>query len=79
MSRAYLKKDDNVALVSLSRGLVGEKFCSHQLELGKKRLKDLGLNLLPMPHSLKGIDFIAGNPAKRLKILSTLLLILNIN
>lgn len=25
MSRAYLKKDDNVALVSLSRGLVGEK------------------------------------------------------
>lgn len=67
MSRAYLIKDDNVALVSLSKGLVGEKFCSHQLELGKKRLKDLGLNLLPMPHSLKGIDFIASNPAKRIE------------
>lgn len=31
-----LKNGDRVAIVSLSRGILGEETCAHQLELGEK-------------------------------------------
>lgn len=36
-----LKKGDRVAVVSLSRGMLGEPFCSHNIEIGVKRLKNM--------------------------------------
>jgi len=56
---------DKVAIVSLSSGILGESFIKHELELGVKRLKELGLVPIFMDNSLKGIDFIANNPEKR--------------
>lgn len=60
-----LKKGDKVAVVSLSSGILGEDFVKHQVELGIKRLKDLGLEVVFMPHTKKGMDFIKHNPKYR--------------
>lgn len=54
-----------IGIVSLSSGIIGEDFVKHEVELGVKRLKDLGLNPIFMPHSLKGLDFIKDHPEAR--------------
>jgi len=60
-----LKKGDRVAIVSLSSGLLGESFCSHDVEIAKKRLEDMGLEAVFMPNSLKGIDYLREHPEAR--------------
>lgn len=60
-----LNKGDRVAIVSLSSGILGEDYCAHQIELGKRRLEEMGLNPVFMPNSLKGVDFIKANPGAR--------------
>ena len=60
-----LQKGDMVAIVSLSSGILGEKFIEHELELGVKRIRELGLVPIFMKNSLKGLDFIKNNPDKR--------------
>ena len=37
----------------------------HEVDLGIQRLKDLGLNPIFLPHSLKGLDFIKEHPEAR--------------
>lgn len=61
----HLKKGDKVAIVSLSRGLLGEDFCKHELELGIKRLKEFGLKPVFMPNALKGIEYLEKHPEAR--------------
>ena len=51
-----LRKGDKVAIVSLSSGMLGEEFCSHNIEIGVKRLKEYGLEPVFMPNALKGKD-----------------------
>ncbi len=65
MKAQALKKGDKIAIVSLSAGLLGMPFCKHELDLGIKRLKEMGLEPVFMPNALKGIDFISQNPQKR--------------
>lgn len=60
-----LKKGDKVAIVSLSGGMLGEPFCLHSLEIGKKRLEEFGLVPIFMPNSLKGIAYLKEHPEKR--------------
>ena len=60
-----LNKGDKVAIVSLSRGILGMPFCSHQLELGIKRLEEMGLVPVLMPNALKDMDYIADHPEER--------------
>ncbi len=60
-----LKKGDRIAIVSLSSGILGEPFCAHQVELGKKRLEEFGLEVVFMPHALKGLDYVKAHPEKR--------------
>ena len=36
-----LRKGVKVAIVSLSSGMLGEEFCSHNIEIGVKRLKEI--------------------------------------
>ncbi|VWL85558.1 S66 family peptidase [Oceanivirga miroungae] len=57
-----LNKGDKIAIVSLSSGILGESFCSHQVDLAKKRLEELGLIPVFMPNSLKGIKELEANP-----------------
>ncbi|MDD4000140.1 MAG: LD-carboxypeptidase [Bacilli bacterium] len=60
-----LQKGSKVAIVSLSSGVLGEPKLKHQLNLGVKRLIELGLEPVFMPNSLKGLEYILNNPIKR--------------
>lgn len=60
-----LKKGDKVAIVSLSSGMLGEDFCSHNIEIGTKRLKEYGLEPVFMPNALKGIECLKEHPELR--------------
>ena len=65
MNKFNLKKGDKVAIVSLSSGILGEKFAEHELKLGIKRLKEFGLIPVVMNNSLKGIDYLKAHPEAR--------------
>lgn len=62
-----LRKGDKVAIVSLSSGMLGEDFCSHNIEIGVKRLKEYGLEPVFMPNALKGIEYLKAHPEARAK------------
>ena len=62
-----LRKGDKVAIVSLSSGMLGEEFCSHNIEIGVKRLKEYGLEPVFMPNALKGIEYLKAYPEARAK------------
>lgn len=51
--------------MSLSRGILGEPFVRHELEIGVRRLQEAGLNVRFLPHALKGLDYIAAHPEAR--------------
>ena len=55
----------NIAIVSLSRGIIGEPFVQFEVEIGLRRLKESGLNVKFMPHALMGLDYIKEHPEKR--------------
>ena len=55
----------NVAVVSLSAGVLGESIAKHELDIGAKRLADYGLNVRFMPHALAGIKYIKNHPEDR--------------
>lgn len=71
MKVKHLNKKDKVAIVSLSSGVLGENFVKHELDLGIKRLKELGLEPVIMPNALKGIDFLKNHPEARAEDLRT--------
>lgn len=60
-----LQPGDKIAIVSLSSGVLGEPFVAHELELGEKRLTELGLRFEYMPNSRKGIEYIKNHPEAR--------------
>lgn len=60
-----LQKGDKVAIVSLSSGMLGEEFCSHNIEIGVKRLKEFGLEPVFMPNALRGIEYLKEHPKAR--------------
>ncbi len=60
-----LKKGDRVAIVSLSSGMLGEEFCSHNIEIGVKRLEEYGLEVVFMPNALKVINYLKEHPKAR--------------
>lgn len=47
-----LEHGDKVAIISLSSGMLGEDFCSHNIDIGVKRLKTYGLEPVFMPNAL---------------------------
>ena len=55
----------NVAIVSLSSGIIGESFVEFEKNIGVKRLEDFGLKVKFMPHALLGLDYIKDHPEKR--------------
>ena len=65
MKPQKLKKGDKIAIVSLSRGLLGMPFCKHQLDIAIKRLKDFGLVPILMPNALKDMKYIEEHPEAR--------------
>lgn len=55
----------NVAIVSLSSGIIGEKFVKHEVDIGLRRLKEMGLNVIMMPHAQKGLSYVKEHPEDR--------------
>ncbi len=60
-----MKAVSNVAIVSLSSGILGESFVRFEVEIGLRRLKEFGLNVKFMPHALEGLEYIKEHPEKR--------------
>ena len=60
-----LEKGDKIAIVSLSRGLLGMPFCKHEVDIAIKRLKEFGLDPVIMPNASKNMDYIEKHPEKR--------------
>ena len=62
----HLSPGDRVAIVSLSRGMLGEPAFIHKYEIAKRRLEeDYGLIVEAMPNALKGIDYLDKHPEAR--------------
>ena len=61
----FLQKGDNIAIVSLSSGLLGEEIFKWELDLLILHIKKLGFNPIFMPNSLKGIKFLDEHPECR--------------
>lgn len=55
----------NIAIVSLSSGIIGESFVRHEVEIGLRRLRDYGLEARFMPNAQKGMAYISEHPEKR--------------
>ncbi len=63
-----LKRGDKVAVVSLSWGGLGDAQFHHKYVIAKQRLEvDFGLEVVAMPHALKGSAFVAAHPECRAK------------
>ncbi len=61
-----LHAGDQVAIVSLSRGMLGEEQFIHKYYLARERLEKLyGLKVVPMPNALKGIRYLYQHPEAR--------------
>lgn len=60
-----LKKGDKVAIISLSSGMLGEKFAAHEVEIGIRRLRAFGLEPVFTKHALSGVEFICKHPEAR--------------
>ncbi len=58
-------KIKDVTIVSLSSGILGEPFISHELEIGLKRLQSFGINVHFSKHALMGLDFLKNHPECR--------------
>ena len=62
-----LKKGDKVAIISLSKGILGESFVEHEVKLLEQRLEELGLEYEYMPNSKKGMEYLEKHPEARAK------------
>jgi len=62
----HLSPGDTVAIVSLSRGMLGEPEFIHKYHIAKHRLEqDFGLRVIAMPNALKGMDYLYRHPEAR--------------
>lgn len=60
-------KVKKIGIVSLSSGILGEDFVSHEVKIGIERLKKYGIEVEFLPNSTKGIEFLNNNPKARAK------------
>lgn len=55
----------NIAIVSLSRGIIGEPEVQFEVEIGLRRLEEYDLHVKFMPHALSGLEYVKAHPEKR--------------
>ncbi|WP_105614556.1 S66 family peptidase [Vallitalea okinawensis] len=68
MKPKRLKKGDKISIVSLSWGGLGDEDFIHKFNIAKDRLEhEFGLEVVCMPHALKGSDFVSQHPELRAK------------
>lgn len=62
-----MQRIKDITIISLSRGILGEPFVKHELEIGIERLKSLGLSVHFSENARKGIDYLEKHPEARAK------------
>lgn len=65
-----ISKNAKIAVVSLSAGVAGESFVSHEIKLANERISRLGYKLVFMDNAMKGLQFLANNPKAKADDLS---------
>ena len=55
----------NIAIVSLSSGILGEPSIQFEVEIGLRMLEELGLHVKFMPHARKGLEYVKAHPEQR--------------
>ena len=55
----------NIGIVSLSSGIIGEEFVRFEVDIGLRRLEELGLHVRFMPNAKKGLDWLRDHPEDR--------------
>lgn len=55
----------NIAIVSLSSGIIGEDYVKPEIDIGLERLRKFGLNVRLMPHAMSGIEYVRNHPQDR--------------
>ena len=55
----------NIAIVSLSSGIIGEEFIQFEVEIGLRRLREYGLHAQFMPNARKGLAYLKEHPEQR--------------
>lgn len=69
-----LKVGDTIAAISLSSGTAGEPGILWRYQQGKQQLTDMGFNVIDLPHTLAGTEFIYNHPEARAQDLHEALL-----
>ena len=54
-----------VGIVSLSSGILGERFVEHEVQVGLRRLEAYGLKIKFLPHARDGLDALREHPEHR--------------
>ncbi len=62
-----MQKIKDITIVSLSKGILGEPFIEHELEIGLRRLKEWGVDVHFSRNALKGMEYIEQHPEERAK------------
>lgn len=60
-----LKRGDKIAIVSLSRGLIGNPKVKHELDIAIKRLNNYGFEVEIMPNAMKSFEYLLKHPEAR--------------
>ena len=60
-----LKPGDTIATISPCNGWAGDEGIKWKYELGVSRLRELGLNVITAPNSMRGSEYLAKNPRAR--------------
>ena len=60
-----LKKGDTIAIVSLSRGLLGNPKLKHEVDIAIKRLQDYGFIVKIMPNAMASSEYLDEHPEAR--------------
>ena len=60
-----LNKGDTIATISPSWGCAGSSRVQWEYKLGCERLRELGLNVIAAPNSLRGTTYLKNNPQAR--------------
>lgn len=61
-----LRPGDTAAVVSLSRGMLGEPEFLHKFHIARERMeRDYGVRLIAMPNALRGIEYLYEHPEAR--------------
>ncbi len=55
----------HIAIISLSRGLLGEPFVKHEFEIGVRRLEEYGLQVSFTANARRGLAYLAEHPEAR--------------